>query len=218
MEKFIQNMFETFQHKSNSQKRITFYSSKLGIDGLTSSRRVMPYEYHKYQSHLKNLDVDSRFMRFSQQTSDYVIDEFCNNISKNIDKHVLFAIEDNDFNFVAVGHIALFKSAELAISVLPEYQNKKLGSKLMAKMINYCRLMGIEQGYMTCLPNNYAARKLCINHGIEIKFHDGDCSGKIEFEKPDASLMLDEYNSVANAVCGFFTKRVMYPFTIHCKT
>lgn len=174
----------------------------------------MPNEYSKYRTHLKSLDANSRVMRFAAPVTDEVIDQLCDKIEKDPSHHVLFAIEDSDLDFVAVGHIALFNDMELAFSVLKEYQGKGMGNLLMKRVIQHCRTLGQLKGYMVCLPHNSAIKHLCSKHGISVHTEYGETVGDIELPKPSVGTFIDEATSRNLGVFDFLSKRTMLPWTI----
>lgn len=177
-------------------------------------RKVMPTEYHKYRTHLKALDDDSRTLRFASPVSDAVIDQICDKIEADPAHHVLFAIEDSDLDFVAVGHIAIFDDMELAFSVLKEHQGQGMGNLLMKRVIQHCRTLGQLKGYMVCLQSNQAIKHLCQKHGIKIHTEYGETIGDVELPKPSVGTFIDEATSRNLGMFDFLSKRTMLPWTI----
>lgn len=177
-------------------------------------RKVLPTEYCKYQSHLKKLDTASRHLRFTGSISDVGIDVFCNTVTANPDKHVLFAIENSQLEFVAVGHIAMGSSVELAFSVLPEHQGTGMGSALFTSVIRYCRIRNWLSGHMMCLPSNSAIRHLCTKYGIKMHNDSGDIIGTIDLPKPDLPLYIEETTNYNLSMMDFMAKRTMISWSM----
>lgn len=155
-------------------------------------RRVLPSEYPKYRIHLKSLDDNSKYLRFGSVTCDQVIDKLCDDFELNHDKHILFCVEDCSLDFVAVGHIAIDGTMELAFSVHKSYQGHGLGSALMCRCIQYCRVNNILKGCMVCLSHNAVIKHLCIKHGIHIHTESGETQAEIELDRAGIDTYVQE--------------------------
>lgn len=176
-------------------------------------RRVLPNEYHKYRSHLKLLDTDSKVLRFGSHISDEVIDKLCEKIESSPSDHVLFCVEDDKLNFIAVGHIALGQEPELAFSVHREHQRKGIGSLLMDRCVNWCRAHNILQGTMMCLSRNTAIKRLCIKHNIQLHTESGETIGNIKLSTPDATTFIKENINGNLGIIDYLSKRTMLFWT-----
>ena len=177
-------------------------------------RRVLPHEYSKYCSHLKLLDTESKILRFGNAFNDSAIDTICDRFEANADQHILFAIENDQLEFIAVGHIALTDGMELAFSVLKEYQAQGLGNLLMKRCIMYCRTHGILKGCMICLSTNSVIKHLCKKYGIHIQTQDGDTLADIELDHPSLATYVEEaaVNNLGNI--DYLSKRLTKPWSI----
>ena len=173
-------------------------------------RKVLPHEYPKYRSHLKLLDTESKVLRFGNAFNDSVIDTICDRFEANADQHILFAIENDQLEFIAVGHIALTDGMELAFSVLKEYQAQGLGNLLMKRCIMYCRTHGILKGCMVCLSSNRAIRHLCVKYGIAIHNDHGETLGELELPPADYDTYLGETVDNNIAMMDYVGKRVKH--------
>jgi len=174
-------------------------------------RRVLPHEYAKYRTHLKSLDTESKVLRFGHPVSDYILDTLCDQFEANPRKHILFAIENERLEFVAVGHIALDDTMELAFSVLKEYQGRGMGSLLMKRVIQWCRIFGKRKGCMVCLSTNSAIRHLCAKYGITMTNELGETLADIVLPVPSLSTYVDEATATNIAVVDYLSKRITKP-------
>ncbi len=177
-------------------------------------RRVLPHEYKKYRKHLKSLDAESRVLRFGFPVTDEVIDNFCSDIEKNKDDHVLFCVEDNNLNFIGIGHVATKGSMELAFSVHQDYRKKGIGSALMARTVSYCRTHNLLTGQMVCLSTNTAIKRLCIKHGITMETDRTETFGHIHLDPPKINTFLDEQTLATAAATDYFIKRAVNFWTV----
>ena len=174
-------------------------------------RRVLQGEYSKYRDHLKALDAESRTLRFANPVSDLVIDNFCDGVEAKYYNHILFAIEDSDLNFIAVGHIALEedRKMELAFSVHKDYQGQGLGNRLMARCIQWCRIHGYLDGCMVCLRSNSKIRHLCRKYGITVENECDEALADIKLPPANVITYIDESLDTQLGVLDYWSKRAL---------
>jgi GNAT superfamily N-acetyltransferase len=177
-------------------------------------RRLLVIEYPKYRTHLKALDEDSKLLRFGYRVSNEVIDRLCDDIEADTLHHILFCIENEHLDIVAVGHIATRGSMELAFSVFKEYRGQGMGNKLMKRCIQYCRTHGIFKGCMVCLSSNAVIKHLCIKNDIKIHTDHGETLAEIELDHPDFKIYVEQATDNNLAVMDYIGKRFLpYRFT-----
>ena len=170
-------------------------------------RRVLPYEYPKYRTHLKALDPEAQLLRFGFQIKEESLDAFCDGVEADPDNHVLFCVENSDFEFVGIGHIAFGNDMELAFSVLKEYRGQGMGDALMSRCIQYCRTHNVLKGKMICLSHNTPIKKLCAKHDIVMSSEYGETQGEIELPAPDLTAYINEQIAAQTAIFDFVIKR-----------
>ena len=175
---------------------------------LNTVRRVLPHEYGKYRTHLKSLDADSKVLRFGYPITDIVLDQLCDRFEADHTSNILFCIENNELEFVAVGHIALQEEMELAFSVLKEYQGQGMGNALMKRIIQWCRVNNKLKGCMVCLTTNGAIKHLCLKHGIHIHSEHGETMADIELDSPNITTYVSEAADSNLAVADYMGKRM----------
>jgi len=181
---------------------------------LTTVRRVLPHEYGKYRTHLKSLDADSKILRFGYPISDSALDALCDKFEADPTHNILFCIENNQLEFVAIGHIALQGELELAFSVLKEYQGQGMGDKLMKRCIQWCRIHNKLKGCMVCLATNGAIKHLCLKNGIHIHSEHGETLADIELDSPNIKTYMNEQVDSNLAVIDYLGKRFAKPLDL----
>jgi GNAT superfamily N-acetyltransferase len=154
--------------------------------------RLRPDEYHKYRKHLLALDETSRYTRFGFMIRDETIEQLCDKFESNPKEHKIFAIEDEELDVVAAGHIALEGGeTELAFSVLNQYRKQGMGSSLMKRTIEWCQNRNIKGGCMVCLSTNTAIKRLAGKHGILIN-EGGETLANITIPDPTPVSIMHE--------------------------
>ena len=177
---------------------------------MSAVRRVLVSEYPKYRTHLKSLDADSKYLRFGHHVQDEVIDQLCDQFEADADKNILFCVENDNLDFVAVGHIALQDEMELAFSVLKEYQGQGLGNQLFRRVIQWCRTHNQLKGNMVCLSSNKVVRHLCTKYGIHMVNDHGETLASIELDHPDITTYFTEATDSNLAVMDYMGKRFIH--------
>jgi GNAT superfamily N-acetyltransferase len=178
---------------------------------LTTVRHVLPYEYWKYRWHLKQLDDESKILRFGYRIPDDIIDNLCDRFESDPARHLLFAVENDRFDFIGIGHIALDVEMELAFSVLKPYQGQGLGNSLMSRCLQWCRTHDILEGSMICMNTNGAIKHLCNKHGITMTIDHGEILARIKLDQPSLVTYVSEAADDHLSVINYLGKRMFWP-------
>jgi GNAT superfamily N-acetyltransferase len=142
-----------------------------------------------------------------------MIDKLCSQFETDTDKNILFAVENDDLDFIGVGHIAIQEEMELAFSVLKEHQGKGVGNALMKRVIQWCRTQNKLKGCMVCLSTNAAIRHLCVKYGIAVQNEHGESLAEIELDSPNITTYVSEVTDSNIAVMDYLGKRIARPWT-----
>lgn len=133
-------------------------------------------------------------MRFGFHIKNETINELCSKWELNADKHIIFAIENDNLEVVGVAHVSLEDpTPELAFSVFKECQHQGMGDALMKRAVEYCQNKGIKQGYMVCLPTNDKIKGLARKNGVLVRTEDGESEGEITIPNPTPVSYWKEY-------------------------
>jgi GNAT superfamily N-acetyltransferase len=171
-------------------------------------RRVLDHEYPKYRKHLKSLDSASKHLRFGYIIQDDMIDQLCDRWEADHEHNILFCIENDDLDFIAVGHIAIQEDMELAFSVLKGYQGQGMGNHLFKRVIQWCRTHNFLKGCMVCLSHNAVIKHLCTKYGIRMKNVQGETLADIELDSPRLDTFVSEATDSNLAVMDYLGKRI----------
>lgn len=126
-----------------------------------------------YSEHLKSLPEEDKFNRFGYKASDYAIDQLILDIVYHSDDHEMWVATD-DMKIVGWAHMARDEEAwELAVSVIPEYQGRGIGSQLIAEMIDWAKIHHIPEVYMHCIESNKVIQHLASKHNLKTRERGG---------------------------------------------
>ena len=154
--------------------------------------KLRPTEYSRYRAHLLALDSSSRYTRFGYPITDELINQLCDKFEAYHELNKIFVIENTALEVIAAGHISLEGAeAELAFSVLKEYQNRGMGSSLMKRCIEWCQNRNIKHGCMVCLATNAAVKRLALKHGV-LSTEAGETVAEIDIPNASAFSVMSE--------------------------
>lgn len=109
-------------------------------------------ELHLYADHLKRLDANDRYSRFSYPAKDEWIDSYVRDI--NMERDRIKVIFDGG-KVVAAIHIGVSGDfAEVGVSVEKEHRGKGWGHLLFDAAITWCKVKGIKHMETVCLCQN----------------------------------------------------------------
>jgi RimJ/RimL family protein N-acetyltransferase len=170
-------------------------------------RKITLSELDKYKTHLLALSSDSRNLRFAYSAPDFAIEKFIDSVRAKFSDHRIFAIENDDLEFVAIGHISLQDNEmELAFSVLDNAQGKGYGTELINHCIDWCRNRRITKGFMVCLQSNAKMKQLAKKCGLKMNTEFGETTANIELDAPNSVTFTNEIITSNLAAFDHFTK------------
>lgn len=152
-------------------------------------RLALPHEYSKYRTLLKSLDPESKYLRFGYKVTDEAIDKLCDQIEAQQSEHILFCVENDNKDFIAVGHIALEDETELAFAVLDPYQGQGIGNALMKQCLQWCKEHGKPKGHVICLTSNTAMKRLCSKHSMKMVIEYGEIIATFDANATDSWIL-----------------------------
>lgn len=156
--------------------------------------KLPAHEFYRYRAHLLSLDEHSRYMRFGFHIRNETINQLVDKWTLKAEQHKIFAIENDNLEVVAVGHISLEEEpAELAFSVFKECQGQGMGDALMKRTVEYCQNHGVKTGCMVCLGSNDRIKSLARKNNILIKTDHGDSMSNIEIPSATPVSIWHEY-------------------------
>jgi RimJ/RimL family protein N-acetyltransferase len=144
-------------------------------------RKMWSQESEKFRGHLLRLDRESRRTRFGMAVSDNFIGEYASRIGE-MSGLVYGLFVDGEMRGAAeLRQIGgdWSADAEGAFSVEREYQNRGVGTQLLARLIRAARNRGVGRLYMNCLAENHRMQRVCRKFDAELHFDHGEVVGRI---------------------------------------
>ena len=158
---------------------------------------------------------DDRRLRFGGIVKNDYIDEYID-FPKMSD--MWFVVEDEG-RIVATCHVAYQKddnSAELGLTVSPDYRNQKLGQQLFDRGVTWARMMGAESIFMHCLTENHAIQHIARKSGMTVVtlYPSDESQASIKIDKSRFAAGFEDvimenmavYDNVMRNQQWFFTK------------
>lgn len=152
------------------RNNLTLLRNKMNTE-LFIIKRLNSQNKEDILNHFKELDQESRYNRFCSATNETSLSLYVSKI--NIDNHGYFGVFNKDLKMIGLGECVFFKSkdgkhneAEVAFSILKEYQGNGLGNKLLKRLIRFAKINDIEKLQMYCLRNNSKVIHLCKKYGL----------------------------------------------------
>ena len=146
--------------------------------------------YHKniILAHFLRLDGDGKYNRFCVAANENFISRYVEQL--DINNNGVYGLFDDEMNMVGLGECILYKNsdseAEVAFSIELIHQGKKLGSRLMKKLIQYANSRGIKKVQMYCLRTNNKSLHLAKKYGLNLIHEYGDVKTVIKMPNTPA--------------------------------
>ena len=127
--------------------------------------------------------------------------EFFNDVYKR-KYHSIIGIETGTKEILCFSHIDIDKSNKTAkiqtLGVIKEYQNNKIGTQLIKKIIEELMVFGIKNISLIVQETNTVAIRLYTKHGFEIEKEMNDYYGFNNKRENKALLMILSFNVKKN--------------------
>lgn len=140
--------------------------------------------YHKniIVAHFLRLDSDGKYNRFCVAANEDFINRYVEQL--DINNNGVYGVFDDEMNMIGLGECILYKGsdteAEVAFSVELIHQGKKLGSRLIKKLIQYANSRNIKKLQMYCLRTNTKSLHLAKKYGLNLIHEDDDVTTVIK--------------------------------------
>ena len=126
---------------------------------------------------LKDIQGDDRRLRFGHMLPDPGVEDYIENTFKKYGTSDMWFIVDVESpetfgrKVIATCHVhydTKTSTAELGLTVGPDYRNKKIGQELFTRGITWARMRGAETIFMHCLSENRAIQHIAKKGGMTV--------------------------------------------------
>jgi GNAT superfamily N-acetyltransferase len=144
------------------------------------------------EAHFLALGSEDRRLRFGAPIPDEVVQAYVARI--DFVRDGAFAVQDDAGRIAAAVHVAFTQdSAELGLSVLPDFRGQGLGNALFARAVTHLRNRGAREVFVHCLTENGAMMHLARKHRMRIVQEGGETDARLAVDPPDAFTFYDEW-------------------------
>jgi len=147
-----------------------------------STRILLPNEFDLYQTHVMNLDSQSRFCRFGGYLNDGAVKAYLDNL-KYTQNIIIGHFDNNQLAGAAlISFDSLFKKeiCELALSVDQSYRKRGLGKKLFKRAMLWACNLGFKKIHIQCLQQNQWTVKQAKKLGFQLSNEEGEVYATME--------------------------------------
>jgi GNAT superfamily N-acetyltransferase len=147
-----------------------------------------------FQEHLKRLDDEARHARLGHAVSDTFIEDYVGT-TRRLGTAVFGAYVDgilrgvSELRPLAIGTAG---PAEGAITVEALFQDRGIGSALMARLVEAAGNRGYPSLYMICLKDNARMRHIAHTAGASLSYETGDVTGLLSPPSPSPAKVIGE--------------------------
>jgi len=163
------------------------------------------------KNHFLALSPEDRRLRFGMVVSDPAIERYVEGIDFARDD--VFSVVDHSLDLVAVAHVAfLDDSAELGVSVLPEYRREGIGTALLVRARERARNRFVSKFFVHCLAENEAMLNVARKAGMKVVVEYGDADAMLELPPGDTASLTEEMMQQQVALFDYALKAQLLAF------
>lgn len=172
-----------------------------------SIKKLSEFNRQKVQEHFLRLDPESRRSRFCATMNNENLSLY----AKNLDfiHNGIFGIFNDNLDIIGLGECVSYDPkngysliAEVAFSIEKPYQGKKLGNKIMQKVVQYANLHNLKELKMYFLKTNAATFHLAKKYNFKLEYYSSEISGTIKVNS--ISPIADNFNTQMDEVIANF--------------
>ena len=151
-------------------------------------------------AHFLALPLRDRCLRFGASLAPGVIAAYVAGI--DFDHDAVFGVHDDRLALVGVGHVAFEDDvAELALSVVPRYRCRGVGSALFKRALAHARNRCIPRLFMHCLSGNAPIMRIAQKFDMDIVAGAGDADAHLRLPRASLASIAGEFATNTFAQC-----------------
>ena len=178
--------------------------------GTTVIRRLWPNDQDEITQHFRQLDVQTRRLRFGGAVSEGFVEQYA---GKLIELGTILYGAFPDGQLRALGELRGLLddwpvSAEAAFSVQQPWQDQGLGAALMDRVVAAAQNRGVKSLHMICLRENEKMQHLALKHHAILDFNRYEVEAKLDRPWPTPFSLAEE---IAGDAQGFVQAVLRWP-------
>ncbi|OGA36048.1 MAG: hypothetical protein A3F75_14920 [Betaproteobacteria bacterium RIFCSPLOWO2_12_FULL_64_23] len=175
-------------------------------------RPLTVFEREAVRNFYLALSPEDRRKRFCCSLSDETISGYVDRL--NFTRDTILAVFDEQAELVGLAELVRGAEAgEMAFSVRPDKRGRKIGTKLMQRLLLRARMCGIEKVFVLFLSDNTPMRRMAVSAGMALSSVDGEARAARELPAPSAEELAHWFIEEALSHGGYFG--TLGPVDIH---
>lgn len=174
-------------------------------------RKLVAAEALRFRDHLMRLSPRDRHCRFAGHVSDAVIDSYCRRIPW-LGTIIVGLFDAGELRAAAecrwLGPAQL-RTAEVAVTVEPEWQGEGIGTELVRRVVTIARNRGAASIFMLCLTDNRPMQAIARKLAGDLHFVDGEVEMRIAVPFATNASLIQEALADLTGVAGVFWSSVV---------
>ena len=148
-------------------------------------RPLTAFEREAVRSFYLALSTEDRHKRFCCSLSDETIWRYVDRL--DFGRDVILGAFGEDAQLIGLAELVHGAAAsEMAFSVRPDKRGKKIGTKLLEKLLQCARVRGVGKAFVLFLANNTPMRRMASRAGMTLDLGDGEAHAVLELPAPSA--------------------------------
>ncbi len=171
-------------------------------------QKLVAFQRQEILQHLLRLPPQDRRLRFGTYMNDAAVAAYVEKIDFARDK--VFGIFEADLTLSGVAHLALdpeHGTAELGLSVDPEYRGRGLGYALLNRGRLHAQNLGYKKLYMHCLAENQIMMHLARKAGMQVVTEYGEADAHVALSEATYGDLAQEFVGDQVALIDYLLKR-----------
>jgi len=166
-------------------------------------RPLTVFEREAVRNFYLALSPEDRRKRFCCSLSDETISGYVDRL--NFTRDTILAVFDEQAELVGLAELVRGAEAgEMAFSVRPDKRGRKIGTKLMQRLLLRARMCGIEKVFVLFLSDNTPMRRMAVSAGMALSSVDGEARAARELPAPSAEELAHWFIEEALSHGGYF--------------
>ncbi len=167
-------------------------------------RKITAFEREAVKEFYLALSADDRRKRFCCLLSDETISRYVEGL--DFMQHSVLGAFNEHGQLIGLAELAPgAKEGELAFSVRPDMRCRRIGTRLMERILLYARMSGVGKVFVMFLSENMPMRRLAQSAGMTVKMDGAEAYASQELPAPSADEVSRWFLQEAVAHGEYFT-------------